>query len=87
MFDEGDTYLIRPLERGYFFLNTHDRWIQEFGLEPVFYDDRSDVPPEQEKNRAVSLWCDDKIAKGEYLLYQVVTEDGLSSTIMDALTG
>ena len=87
LFDEGDTYLIRPLERGYFFLNTHDRWIQEFGLEPVFYDDRSDVPPEQEKNRAVSLWCDDKIAKGEYLLYQVVTEDGLSSTIMDALTG
>lgn len=85
LFDEGDTYLIRPLERWYMFLNHHARWTQEFGLEPVFYDDRSDVPPELEKNREVSLWCDDKIARGEYLLYQVVTEDGLSDAVMRAL--
>lgn len=87
LFDEGDTYLIRPLERGYFFLNNHERWTRRFGLEPVFYDDRSDVPPEQEKNRDVSLWCDDKIERGEYLLYQVVEQDNLSNTVFNILMG
>lgn len=87
LFDEGDTYLIRPLERGYMFLNNHERWVQGFGLEPVFYDDRSDVPPELEKNRAVSLWCDDKVTKGEYLLYQVLTEDGLSEMVISTIMG
>lgn len=85
LFDEGDTFIVRPLERGYFFRNHYARW-ESFGLEPIFYDDRSDVPPDQEPNRAVSLWCDDKIARGEYLLYQVVTEDSLSSALLDALT-
>lgn len=87
LFDEGDTYIIRPLERGYFFLNNHTQWVTEFGLEPVFYDDRSDVPAEQEGNREVSLWCDAKIARGEYLLYQVITEDSLSQAVFDALMG
>lgn len=87
LFDEGDTYLIRPLERGYFFLNNHARWVKDFGLEPVFYDDRSDVPSEQEPNREVSVWCDEKIALGEYLLYQVVTEDSLSKAVFDILMG
>lgn len=87
LFDEGDTYLIRPLERGWFFLNSHEQWRTRFGLEQVFYDDRSDVPAEQEPNRDVSLWCDDKIARGEFLLYQVVTEDSLSSAVFDAIAG
>ncbi len=85
LFDEGNTYLIRPLERGYFFLNNHEQWTQRFGLEPVFYDDRSDVPGEQEANREVSVWCDGKIVRGEYLLYQVVTEDSLSRHVFDML--
>lgn len=84
LFDEGDTYIIRPLERGYFFLNNHEQWAG-FGLEPVFYDDRSDVPAEQEKNHEVSLWCDEKIALGEYLLHPVITEDSLSSAVFDAI--
>ena len=75
------------VDRGYMFLNNHERWVQGFGLEPVFYDDRSDVPPELEKNRAVSLWCDDKVTKGEYLLYQVLTEDGLSEMVISTIMG
>lgn len=86
LFDEGDTYLIRPLERGYFFLNNHVRW-SEFGLETVFYDDRSDVPAEQEGNRGVSLWCDERIARGEYLLHPVITEDSLSQVVFGVLVG
>ena len=53
LFDEGDHWLIRPLEQGYFFMNGHEQWVDEFGLETVWYDDRSDVPPEDEKNRPV----------------------------------
>lgn len=83
LFDEGDTYLIRPLERGYFFLNHHRAWEDNFGLEPVFYDDRSDVPTEQEPNREVSRWCDEKIEAGEYLLYSVISEDALSNIVFD----
>ena len=83
LFDEGNTYLIRPLERGYFFLNHRCAWEESFGLEPVFYDDRSDVPPEQEPNREVSRWCDEKIEAGEYLMYSVASEDTLSKVFFD----
>ena len=85
IFDEGNTYLVRPLERGYMFLNTHDRWAREFGLKAVFYDDRSDVPPEQVPNREVSLWCDDKIQSGEFFIHQIVTEDSLSKVVFDII--
>ena len=84
LFDEGDTYIVRPLENGYFFMNNHTRWT-EFGLEPVFYDDRSDVPAEQEKNREVSLWCDERIHASEYLVFPLFSEDMLISRMLDAL--
>lgn len=71
VFDEGDTYIIRPLEYGHFFMNHHDNFA-EFGLEPVFYDNRADVPPEEEKNKAVADWVDGKIEAREYLIYTVL---------------
>lgn len=86
LFDEGDTYIVRPLERGYFFMNTAQRWVDGFGLERVYYDDRSDVPTEDENNREVSVWCDKMIEDGEYLVFPVITTDLLYKIGLDAIT-
>lgn len=83
MFDEGDTYMLRPLENGYFFMNNADKW-GSF-IEKVTYDNRGDVPPEEEKNRAVAEWCDHKIEAHEYLIYNVMSRDDFMRTAIDAL--
>lgn len=85
LFDEGETYLIRPLEKGWFFLNNAQRWADEFGLEMVFYDDRSDVSPDDVRNREASVWTDKKIEDGEYLIFPVVTRDTLHQLGLDRL--
>lgn len=85
VFDQGDTWLVRPLERGYFFLNNHGPWVSEYGLEPLFYDDRSDVPLSEEGNRDVSVWCDTQVAAGDYFLHTVMSEDSLSSMVFSAI--
>lgn len=77
LFDEGGSYIVRPLERGWFFFNNAQRWVDGFSLERVFYDDRGDVPADQESNRKVSVWCDQKIADGEFLIFPVLTRDSL----------
>lgn len=84
LFDEGDTYIIRPLERGYFFMNQFDQWA-EFDLERVYYDNRSDVPPEDEKNEAVAKWVDAKIFDNEYLTFTVLNRDDFRSICFDTL--
>lgn len=86
IFDEGDTYLIRPLENGYFFMNNfdQDQWA-EFALERVSYDNRTDVPPEDEKNAAVADWVDEKILGGEYLIFTVLNRDNFVSICFDEL--
>lgn len=82
LFDEGDAYIIRPLERGCFFMNNADQWL-EFGIERVYYDTRSDVPPEDEKNRAVAEWVDEKINSGEFLVFSVLNRHSLESICID----
>jgi hypothetical protein len=59
LFDAGETWLIRPLERGWLFANSFEE--QEWPVEPVFYDDGSDVPSKNEPNRAVAVWMDEQI--------------------------
>ena len=71
LFDEGDTWLIRPLERSYFFMNNADRW----GVERVTYDDRTDVPPEEEKTKAVAVWVDEQIDAHRYFVFSVLTRE------------
>lgn len=75
LFDVGEHYIVRPLENGWFFKNQDAEWIREFGLERVFYDDRSDVPTEEEPNREIALRCDDLIERGEYLMFSVISND------------
>lgn len=76
LFDEGDSYLIRVLESGYFFMKNAAEWLS-FGLEHVTYDDRCDVPPEDEPNKAVAVWCDERIDAREYLMYPLVSRDDM----------
>lgn len=75
LFDEGDTYLIRPLEHGYFFLNKREKFSDGFDLADVFYNNSTDVPPEEEKNKKVSQWSDKKIRAREYLMYPLLNKD------------
>lgn len=84
VFDEGETYLLRPLEHGYFFMNHVDQW-EPFGVERVTYDSRTDVPPEDEKNEAVADWVDDKILSGEFFVFNVLARDDFMSICIDQL--
>lgn len=85
LFDDGDTWLIRPLEHGYFFLNNASGWSWQFGLERVYYDNRADVPAEDEKNASVAEWVDKKILLGEYLTYTVLDHDTFMSICVDQM--
>lgn len=77
LFDEGETWLIRALERGWFFNNNSDRWREGFGVEEVCYDTRSEVPPEDEKNAATADWVDRQIEMHAYVTFQVLTRADL----------
>lgn len=80
LFDEGETYLIRVLENGYFFMKNADEWL----IERVTYDNRTDVPPEEEMNRAVAEWCDQKIENREFLIYPLIgREDFISAYLLN----
>lgn len=84
VFDEGDTLILRPLEHGYFFMNNADEWAG-FGLERVYYDDRSDVPPEDEKNRIVSQWVDEKVFAGQYMVLNLLSRSDFHSFCFDQM--
>jgi hypothetical protein len=70
LFQDGETWLLRVLERGYFFLN-HWRQVAAY-LTPVFYDDRSDVPSDAEANAAIAERLDEQIAGRRYLLAPLI---------------
>jgi len=82
IFDEGDTYLIRVLESGWFFLNNFEKWA--VGLQPVFFDNRSDVSPEEEKNRPVADWLDQQIREKRYFLHPIMDKDAYKDLYFDA---
>jgi hypothetical protein len=89
LFDEGDTwgdtYLIRPLEQGWFFSNNCDDFAAGFNLTQVNYDNRSDVPPEDEKNEAVAKWVDKQIDDKQYFIYNILHRDDFMTIAIDAL--
>lgn len=87
MFCDGDTLILRPLERGWFFYNTRERWHARFGLQDVFYDDRSDIPPDRLGNRVVFERCDEKIVSGEYLTFSLINETDVEKMVLDKLMG
>lgn len=84
VFDEGDTWLVRPLEHGYFLLGSHERWPE---LIPVFYNNSTDVPPEQKANRQVADWVDEQILAHRYFVVPVLTRSEYRDIGWSALTG
>lgn len=66
---QQEYYLFRVLEAGYLFINYHDQFDL---IDPVFYDNRADVPPEHEQNRKIAEWLDPEIDMGRYLILPIV---------------
>lgn len=84
LFDEGDTWLVRPLEQGWFFMNhVYEGVWKKFGVKAVSYDNRSDVPKKDRKNKKVAAWCDARIEAREYLLYPVLDRTTYSELYTD----
>lgn len=84
LFDEGDTWLVRPLEQGWFFMNhVWDGVWKKFGVKAVSYDDRSDVSKKERKNKKVAAWVDERIAAREYLVYPVLDRYTYAELYMD----
>jgi hypothetical protein len=75
LFQDGDTWLLRVLEGGYFFLNHWEHFAAY--LMPVFYDDRTDVPEADLPNKAIAERMDALITARRYLLAVVVDADEL----------
>lgn len=74
VFDEGDTYLLRPLEHGWYFGNNVRR-MSTVPVSNVFYDDRADVPQAEKDNLAVANWVDEQISERRYLVFNVLGVD------------
>lgn len=68
--EAGGTWLLRPLEVGHFFAQLAQD--MEEDLEPVVYDDRTDVPAADAPNEAVARWVDARIRTGGYLLHPLL---------------
>lgn len=83
LFDEGDTWLVRPLEQGWFFMNhVWDGVWKKYKVKAVSYDDRSDVPKKDRKNKKVADWMNERIEAREYLLYPVLDRFTYSELFM-----
>lgn len=80
LFDEGATYLLRPLVTAILrdvLIAEHERW----GLEPVFFDSRTDIPSEEEKNYAIAEWMIEETRKFRYFTVPVLTKGDLMNVL------
>jgi hypothetical protein len=75
LFEENEnTWLFRVLENSYLFLNN---WQQFNQIESVFYDDRSNMPEEQEGNLAIAEWVDTLLKAKQYFTVPIIDKDYL----------
>lgn len=69
-FMRGQNYIFRILAQGYVYQN---RASTIPFIQPVIYDNRTDVPPEQEKNEKIARWMDGMIAARQYILVPIIS--------------
>jgi hypothetical protein len=75
LFEENkSTWLFRVLEYGYLFMNSYTQFDQ---IKPVFYDDRSDVPEDQEANLSIAEQIDAFAEVKQYFIVPIIDEDYL----------
>lgn len=83
LFDEGETWIIRVLEAGWFFWNNHEKFPT---LTPIVYDTRSDDEDEDneelmaEKERLAN-WVDAQISEMKYFCCPIVNKSDIESKI------
>lgn len=70
--NDGRHYLIRVLELGYRFMNNYAK--QGWPVKPVFYDNRTDLSPEEEANKETAEWIDEMISQRRYLIYPIIAD-------------
>lgn len=75
LFDFGNDWIFRVLEQGYLFMNS----LEQFSVESVFYDDRTEVPEECEVNKEFVDQIDELVSCQRYFLVNVVDERMLDS--------
>lgn len=80
LFDRGNYFYFRVLECGYYFMNRHEEWSE---VEPVFYDSRTDIPPEHKKNRKIVDWIDNEIRQRHYFIAHIVDYEDMSRWLWD----
>lgn len=85
VFDEGETWLLRPLRWRFdhFTIFSYKNW--GIDIKPVFYDNRSDVPEEEERNARVVEWCEEKIKTRQYFTVPVVDQDDFTDIVITNL--
>jgi hypothetical protein len=82
VFDENEEhYLFRVLEKGYRFMNNFQK--MDWPIHPVFYDNRADVPEEDEANEKVADWLDEEIQHHRYFIYPLVAKNDLARMLSD----
>ncbi len=81
LFDFGDNWIFRVLESGYCFANKHKELFPELG--EVFYDDRSDIPLEDEANEAIADKIDMLLRQRKYFIASIIDSDLLFSIPFD----
>lgn len=67
---DDEHYLFRVLERGYRFMNNYEK--RGWPVEPVVYDNRTDVPLKDEANEQTAEWMDERIQQRQYFLWPLV---------------
>ncbi len=81
LFDFDDDWIFRVLESGYYFANKHRELFP--GLEEVSYDDRTDIPPENEANEAIADRIDVLMKQKRYFVAYIIDFDLLFSIPFD----
>lgn len=82
LFDFEPDWIFRVLERGYYFANNHAKLFPELG--EVFYDDRTDIPPEHEANEVITDKIDEMVRNKRYFMIPIIDSDLLFSISFDA---
>lgn len=81
LFDFEPDWIFRVLETGYYFANKHAELFPELG--EVFYDDRTDIPPEDKANEGIADKIDEMVRHKRYFMIPIIDSDLLFSIPFD----
>jgi len=84
-FDRGSYWIVRVLSNGYLFLNNWTKVAEQVeGMTPVFYDNRSEVPKAQRKNKKIARWIDEQITAERFYMRSIISRNNIDELLMNA---